>query len=66
LRNIETLLKDETVTELSPRDRNDDGRRAAAADVRNPAEVVIPMLILKHLFDWSYDDLERQVRANLV
>jgi transposase-like protein DUF772 len=31
-----------------------------------PAEVVIRMLILKHLFDWSYDDLERQVRANLV
>ena len=24
------------------------------------------MLTLKHLFDWSYDDLEREVRANLV
>jgi Transposase domain (DUF772)/Transposase DDE domain len=24
------------------------------------------MLVLKHLFDWSYDDLEREVRANLV
>jgi IS5 family transposase len=24
------------------------------------------MLILKHLFDWSYDDLEREVRANLA
>jgi IS5 family transposase len=31
-----------------------------------PAEVVIRMLILKHLFDWSYDDMEREVRANLV
>ena len=31
-----------------------------------PAEVVIRMLILKHLFDWSYDDLEHEVRANLV
>ena len=31
-----------------------------------PAEVVLRMLILKHLFDWSYDDLEREVRANLV
>jgi transposase, IS5 family len=28
--------------------------------------VVLRMLILKHLFDWSYDDLEREVRANLV
>jgi transposase, IS5 family len=24
------------------------------------------LLILKHLFDWSYDDLEYEVRANLV
>jgi hypothetical protein len=24
------------------------------------------MLVLKHLFDWSYDGLEREVRANLV
>ncbi len=24
------------------------------------------MLILKHLFDWSYDALEQEVRANLV
>jgi IS5 family transposase len=24
------------------------------------------MLMLKHLFDWSYDDREREVRANLV
>jgi IS5 family transposase len=24
------------------------------------------MLGLKHLFDWSYADLEREVRANLV
>jgi IS5 family transposase len=31
-----------------------------------PAEVVIRLLILKHLFDWSYDDMEREVRANLV
>jgi transposase, IS5 family len=31
-----------------------------------PADVVLRMLVLKHLFDWSYDDLEREVRANLV
>ena len=31
-----------------------------------PAEVVIRMLLLKHPFDWSYDDLERGVRAQLV
>jgi len=24
------------------------------------------MLVLKHLYDWSYDELEFQVRANIV
>ena len=31
-----------------------------------PAEVVLRMLILKHLHDWSFDELEHEVRANLV
>lgn len=31
-----------------------------------PAEVVLRMLILKHLHDWSFDELEQEVRANLV
>src|SRR5580765_8704063 len=36
------------------------GRRGA------PAEVVLRLLILKHIRNWSYDVLEREVRANLV
>src|SRR4029453_14707224 len=31
-----------------------------------PAEVVLRLLILKHVRNWSYHDLEREVRANLV
>ena len=31
-----------------------------------PAEVVLRLLILKHLRNWSYQVLEREVRANLV
>ena len=31
-----------------------------------PAEVVLRLLILKHLRNWSYHVLEREVRANLV
>jgi IS5 family transposase len=31
-----------------------------------PAMVVLRMLVLKHLFDWSFDECEREVRANLV
>jgi IS5 family transposase len=36
------------------------GRRGA------PAEVVLRLLILKHIRNWSYGALEREVRANLV
>jgi len=31
-----------------------------------PAEVVLRLLILKHIRNWSYAELEREVRANLV
>jgi IS5 family transposase len=30
------------------------------------AEVVVRMMLLKHLRDWSFEDLTREVRANLV
>jgi transposase, IS5 family len=36
------------------------GRKAS------PAEVVLRLLVLKHLKNWSYETLEREVRANLV
>jgi IS5 family transposase len=31
-----------------------------------PAEVVLRLLVLKHLQNWSYATLEREVRANLI
>jgi IS5 family transposase len=31
-----------------------------------PAEVVLRLLVLKHVRNWSYEQLEREVRANLV
>src|SRR5437660_12392116 len=33
---------------------------------QTPAEVALRLLILKHVRNWSYDVLEREVRANLV
>lgn len=33
---------------------------------QTPAEVVLRMLILKHVRNWSYEVLEREVRANVV
>jgi transposase, IS5 family len=31
-----------------------------------PAEVILRLLLLKHIRDWSYEELAREVRANLV
>jgi transposase, IS5 family len=67
LRTIDTLLEDEAVIETVAHGleaRWPQSRRRGRPGT--PAEVVLRMLILKHLFDWSYDDLEREVRANLV
>jgi IS5 family transposase len=67
LRRIDALLEDEAVIEVVARaleTRWPESRRRGRPGT--PAEVVIRMLILKHLFDWSYDDLEQEVRANLV
>jgi IS5 family transposase len=67
LRKIDTLLEDDAVIEVvahALEQRWPQSRRRGR--LGTPAEVVIRMLILKHLFDWSYNDLEREVRANLV
>jgi len=67
LRKVDTLLEEEAVIEVvaqSLETRWPQSRRRGRPGT--PAEVVIRMLILKHLFDWSYDDLEHEVRANLV
>ena len=67
LRRIDTLLEDEAVIDTvvqALEARWPQSRRRGRPGT--PADVVLRMLILKHLFDWSYDDLEREVRANLV
>jgi len=67
LRRIDTALEDEAVIDVVAQaleKRWPQSRRRGR--LGTPADVVIRMLILKHLFDWSYDDLEREVRANLV
>lgn len=67
LRRIDTLLEDEAVIDTvvqALEARWPQSRRRGRPGT--PADVVLRMLILKHLLDWSYDDLEREVRANLV
>src|SRR5437773_11185570 len=41
-------------------------RVSAAAAWGPPAAVVLRMLVLKHLHDWSFDECEREVRGSLV
>ena len=67
LRKIDLLLEDEAVIEVvahALETRWPQRRRRGRPGT--PAEVVIRMLMLKHLFDWTSDDMEREVRANLV
>src|SRR3982075_2961936 len=49
----------EALARRSPKSRTR-GRRGT------PAEVVLRLLLLKHIRNWSYSALEREVRANLV
>jgi IS5 family transposase len=49
----------EAVARRHPKSRTR-GRRGT------PAEVVLRLLLLKHIRNWSYGVLERKVRANLV
>jgi IS5 family transposase len=67
LRRIDAVLADDervdhVVEALGRRHRRSRQRGRPGT----PAVVVLRMLVLKHLFDWSFDECEREVRANLV
>ena len=42
------------------------GRSRTRGRRQTPAEVALRMLILKHVRNWSYEMVEREVRANVV
>ena len=67
LRRIDTLLDDETlvdrVAEALAQRHPESQRRGRLG---TPAAVVLRMLVLKHLYDWSFDECEREVRGSLV
>lgn len=67
LRHSDAVLEDEQLVEivcqaLSKRCKKSKTRGRKGT----PAEVVLRLLALKHMFNWSYDELHREVRANLV
>src|SRR6267154_356179 len=67
MKEVDQLLEDAALVE-SVYDAQ--GKRHANSRTRGrnqtPAEVALRLLILKHVRNWSYDTLEREVRANLV
>jgi len=67
MRSADRLLDDE---QLVDRVFEAQGKRFLKSRTRGrkqtPAEVVLRLLMLKHVRDWSYEVLEREVRANLV
>jgi transposase, IS5 family len=67
MRHADKALEDDTLLlliqqELAKRCKKSKTRGRKAT----PAEVVLRMLLLKHVRDWSYETLSREVRANLV
>src|SRR3981189_2380677 len=67
MRLVDELLEDEqllaTVYEAQG-ERHPQSR--SRGRMQTPAEVLLRLLLLKHIRNWSYDVLEREVRANLV
>lgn len=61
------LLEDEELIELvyeAQGERHEQSRTRGRA--QTPAELVLRLLLLKHVRNWSYEVLEREVRANLA
>jgi len=67
LRRIDEVLEDEELVDLvaDALGRRRPGSRRQGRP-GTPAEVVLRMLVLKHLYDWSFDECEREVRGSLV
>ena len=61
------LLEDEDLVDIVEgalkKRHPESGRRGRPS---TPAEVVLRMMVLKHMRNWSYETLVREVRANLV
>jgi IS5 family transposase len=67
MRVVDELLEDDELLDVV---YDAQGKRHSHSRTRGrhqtPAEVVLRMLILKHIRNWSYETLEREVRANVV
>ncbi|MGB0108582.1 MAG: ISNCY family transposase [Terriglobales bacterium] len=67
MRLVDQLLEDEQLVDTvyeAQGERHPQSRTRGR--MQTPAEVLLRLLLLKHIRNWSYDVLEREVRANLV
>src|SRR6266508_5372945 len=67
LRRIDEVLEDEALIEQveeALRRQRPQSRRLGRPGT--PAAVVLRMLVLKHLYQWSFEECEREVRGSLV
>lgn len=67
MRAVDELLEDDAMLDAvyQAQGRRHDHSRTRGRH-QTPAEVVLRMLILKHVRNWSYETVEREVRANVV
>ena len=67
MRHADQALNDDKLLEIIQQEFS---KRCALSKTRGrpgtTAEVVLRMLLLKHIRDWSYEEVTREVRANLV
>src|SRR5271165_1644588 len=67
MRQADQVLEDEGLVSLIQQELT---RRVKKSKTRGrpgtPAEVVLPMLLLKHMRNYSFEELSREVRANLI
>src|SRR5436190_18535034 len=67
MRLVDRLLEDEQLLDTIYEAQGERYRQSRSrGGEQTPAEVVLRLLLLKHIRNWSYDTLEREVRANLV
>lgn len=67
MRHADVVLADEELLEIVYRAlQRRHPRSSAHGRPGTPAEVVLRMLLLKHIRDWSFAALEREIRGNLL
>jgi transposase, IS5 family len=67
MKEVDRLLEDAALLEEVYQAQGKRHRQSRTRGrLQTPAEVALRLLILKHVRNWSYDELEREVRANLV